>query len=89
MYIAIADPAAQVRAVQVADALRRSNVSVVAGAASRSLRAQLRHANQLNARHALVIGAEELASGTLNLRDLETSEQESLSLDAVIARLRH
>ena len=82
-YIAIADPAAQVRAVQVADALRRANVSVVAGAASRSLRAQLRHANQLNARHALVIGAEELASGTVNLRDLETSEQESLALDAV------
>jgi histidyl-tRNA synthetase len=69
--------------------LRRADVSVVAGAASRSLRAQLRHANQLNARHALVIGTEELASGAVNVRDLETSEQESLPLDGAIERLQH
>jgi histidyl-tRNA synthetase len=88
-YIAIADAEAQVRAVQVADALRRANVSAVTGSASRSLRAQLRHANQLNARYALVIGAEELASGTVGVRDLETSDQEALPLEAVILRLEH
>jgi histidyl-tRNA synthetase len=87
-YIAIADPAAQVRAAVVANELRRAGVSTVVGAATRSLRAQLRHANQLGARYALVIGAEELAAGTIGLRNLETSEQESLPLERVIVKIR-
>jgi histidyl-tRNA synthetase len=87
-YIAIADPAAQVRAAVVANELRRAGVSTVVGAATRSLRAQLRHANQLGARYALVIGTEELAAGTIGLRNLETSEQESLPLERVIVKIR-
>jgi histidyl-tRNA synthetase len=86
-YIAIADPAAQVRAAVVANELRRAGVSTVVGAATRSLRAQLRHANQLGARYALVIGTEELAAGTIGLRNLSTSEQETLTLERLAGRL--
>lgn len=87
-FIAVIDPAAQVRAAVVARALRGARVSTVPGAAGRSLRAQMRHANQLGARYAVLIGSEELASGNLTLRNLETSEQESLSLEGLLQRLK-
>jgi histidyl-tRNA synthetase len=87
-FIAVIDPAAQVRAAVVADRLRGAALSVVTGAAGRSLRAQMRHANQLEARYALLLGESELASGNVTLRDLATSEQESLTVDEAIARVR-
>jgi histidyl-tRNA synthetase len=78
-YVAIADAEALARAMQLAHDLRtEAGVNVVTGNANRSLRAQLRHANSLNARYALILGAEELASNTVTLRDLQTSEQERL-----------
>jgi histidyl-tRNA synthetase len=35
----------------------------------------------------LVIGAEELAAGTIGLRNLSTSEQETLTLERLAGRL--
>jgi histidyl-tRNA synthetase len=69
------DEAAQGRALSLARELRDVGASVVTGSAGRSLRAQMRHANQMGARYALVLGAKELASGTVSIRNLETSEQ--------------
>ena len=87
-FIAVIDPAAQVRAAVVANDLRRGGVSTVIGTAGRSLRAQMRHANQLGARYAVLLGEAELASGNVTLRNLESAEQETLTLEAVIARLQ-
>jgi histidyl-tRNA synthetase len=74
-YIAVVDEAAQGRALSLARELRQAGASVVTGSAGRSLRAQMRHANQMGARYALVLGAKELASGRVSVRNLETSEQ--------------
>ncbi len=87
-FIAVIDPAAQVRAAVVANDLRRGGVSTVIGTAGRSLRAQMRHANQLGARYAVLLGEAELASGNVTLRNLESAEQETLTLEAVVARLQ-
>ena len=87
-FIAVIDPAAQVRAAVVANDLRRGGVSTVIGTAGRSLRAQMRHANQLGARYAVLLGEAELASGNVTLRNLESAEQESLTPEAVVARLQ-
>jgi len=86
-FIAIIDPAAQVRAAVIASELRRAGLGVVTGTAGRSLRAQMRHANQLDARYSLLLGEAELASGTVTLRDLETSEQDSVTVEQAIARI--
>jgi len=44
----------------------------------RSLKAQMRQANALGAHHALILGREELAAGTVTLRDLERQSQEQM-----------
>jgi histidyl-tRNA synthetase len=89
VYVAIADAEALARAMQLAHDLRaEAGVNVVTGNANRSLRAQLRHANSLKARYALILGSEELTTNTVTLRDLKTSEQERLDPTRAKERLQ-
>ena len=75
------------RATALAAALRRSGVSATMAFGGRSLKAQLRHADRMGARVALILGERELAAGVVQLRDLASSEQRSVGLDAVVSEL--
>jgi histidyl-tRNA synthetase len=68
--------------------LHAAGLTAVLGGSHRSIRSQLRLANTLQARYAALLGPEELAQKTVTLRDLATSEQISLPVQGVIARLR-
>jgi histidyl-tRNA synthetase len=87
-YIAVVDEAAQGRALSLARELRDVGASLVTGSGGRSLRAQFRHANALGARYALILGPEELASGNVTMRNLESSEQASVTVQDAISRIR-
>jgi histidyl-tRNA synthetase len=87
-YIAVVDEAAQGPALALARELRGAGVSVVSGAAGRSLRSQMRQANALGARYAVVLGAKEIESATVSLRDLGTSEQAVVTPQEAIVRIR-
>jgi histidyl-tRNA synthetase len=52
-----------------------------------NLKRRMERANKIAARAALILGEAEVAGGMVNLRDLDAGTQESLALDAVIARL--
>jgi histidyl-tRNA synthetase len=41
----------------------------------------------MGARFALILGDNEIASGTYLLKDMSSTEQESLSRDALVARI--
>ena len=71
----------------VARELRGAGLEVIVGAAGRSLKSQMRQAGAVNARYAIILGAEELASGTLTLRDFANASQDSVSVDDAKARL--
>jgi histidyl-tRNA synthetase len=49
----------------------------------RSLKAQMKQANRLNARHSIILGDEEVARGTVVLRDMRTSEQNEVNIDGI------
>jgi histidyl-tRNA synthetase len=49
----------------------------------RSLKAQLKQANSTGARHAVIIGEDEVRGGTVLLRDMDKGEQETIPLDKV------
>jgi histidyl-tRNA synthetase len=87
-YIAVATPEAQARAMLLARDLRATKLNVVTGASDRSLRAQMRQANALQARYALVLGAQELATNTVSLRDLTTSDQQTVPITDIANQLR-
>ena len=52
------------------------------------LKAQLKRADTLRARLALIVGDNELASGKLILRDLTTRQQSEVTVDELEARVR-
>ncbi|HEX8041805.1 MAG TPA: histidine--tRNA ligase [Chryseosolibacter sp.] len=52
------------------------------------IKKQLDHANKKQIRYVLVIGSEEMATGLIALKNLETGEQEKFYLEQVIQRLK-
>jgi histidyl-tRNA synthetase len=68
--------------------LRSAALKAIVGASGRSLRSQMRQAGAFNARYALILGAEELASNTITVRDLGTATQERVSPEEVVRRLK-
>ena len=78
---------AAVAAARLAAALRRAGLGATLGFGERSLKAQLRHADRARARFAIIIGERELAAGEATIRDLRSSEQRTVALDAVVAEL--
>jgi histidyl-tRNA synthetase len=69
------------------DQLRRSGVACHIDLAGRSVKAQMREANRLKARLAVIAGDQELAAGTLTLKDLSDSSERSLPLEGAAAAL--
>ncbi len=85
VFLAHLGPAAKELAVVLGNQLRRQGVKVVAAWSDRSLRAQLRQANALGARYALILGDTEVAAGTVVVRDMSTGEQQTVPRDQVAA----
>jgi histidyl-tRNA synthetase len=91
VYIATAgaDPA---RALQLADRLRRAGIATDVELMARGLRAQLKQADRLGARFALLLGEDELRRGVAAIREMATGTQDEAPLDALpdvlAARLR-
>jgi histidyl-tRNA synthetase len=72
--------------LMLADRLRRSGFVIELGY-SGNLGKRLKRANKLNARAAIILGADELAKGTATLRDLDSGVQEEVPLAALEERL--
>ncbi|HXH22853.1 MAG TPA: histidine--tRNA ligase [Dehalococcoidia bacterium] len=79
-FIAVAAAEAQAAALRLARDLRARGATVVLGAAERSLKAQMRQADAMGARRALILGREELEGGAVTVRDLEAATQERVAL---------
>ncbi|MFQ6016940.1 MAG: histidine--tRNA ligase [Kiloniellaceae bacterium] len=87
VVVPVDDREAQERkALEVTRQLRRAGFTVELGF-SGSLRKRMRHANKLAARAAVLLGEDELAQNAATVRDLESGEQELVSLDALTERL--
>lgn len=67
--------------IRVATELRRAGQQVEVAAGRASLRAALRHADRIGARHVLIIGPDELAAGRGSIRDMELKTDRPLSVD--------
>ncbi len=71
----------------LAEELRRHGIAAV-DAAGRSGKALYAYADQLASPCLVFVGEEELAAGTVKLRDTATREEQTLERQAAIARLR-
>ncbi len=74
-------------AVKLASDLRQAGIGVIQSTGTKSLKAQLRQANNLQMQYAVIIGDEEVASKTVVLKDMKGAVQETLPIDSLADRL--
>lgn len=81
VYLAPMGDAAVKQCFAIATRLREGGVSVELDAVGRGLKAQMKYADKLKARYTIVVGDNELETGTAKLKDMETGEQTDIQLD--------
>lgn len=87
LYIVVADEASRPWAFTSAIGLRNQGVSVEIDYLGRSVKAQMREANKIQARYVVVVGEEERRSGTLRLKQMATGEERETTMDALTSAL--
>jgi histidyl-tRNA synthetase len=75
-------------AVKLSSDLRKAGIGVIQSTGAKSLKAQLRQANNLNMKYTVILGDEEVASQMAVLKDMTGTGQETLSLDCLIEKLK-
>jgi histidyl-tRNA synthetase len=89
VFIAYIGEEAKNEAVRLAASLRRGDIGVIQALGDKSLKAQLRQANNLGASFAVIIGEEELANGTVIVRDMTSAEQKAIPISELPGELPH
>jgi histidyl-tRNA synthetase len=88
VFVAFIGDLAKEAAVKLTDDLRKKGINVIQAIGSRSLKAQLRQSNSSGARYTLILGEDEIKAGTVQLRDMSTSQQENIPLPQLEARIK-
>jgi histidyl-tRNA synthetase len=78
VFIAYLGEAAREIALKVSASLRKEGLGVIQAVGNKSLKAQMRQANSLGVRYTVVIGDEEIKAGTVQLREMSTSQQQTV-----------
>jgi histidyl-tRNA synthetase len=68
---------------ELAGKLRKENLSVEFDYLQRSVKAQMREANKMNARYVLFIGGDEYKQGLVNVKNMSTGEEEMISIESI------
>ncbi|MCL5006042.1 MAG: histidine--tRNA ligase [Acidobacteria bacterium] len=88
VYVAWMGEAAREPAVRLACQLRREGISTEISFQQMKLKKSLGIANKLQARHTIIIGEEEVASGHYQLKDMETGEQRAVDAVQLVAAIK-
>jgi len=83
VYVAPMGDEAEMTAAGISFALGEQSIRHVTGTGGRSIKSHLKSANRLGARYAFILGPDEIAAGTVTVRDLEQGTQREVPLDAV------
>ena len=88
VFVAYLGKEAGNEAVRLASVLRRAGIGVLEAVDGKSLKAQLRQANTLNVAYAVIIGEQEVKTGTVALRNMATSEQKTIPVTHLLEHLQ-
>ncbi len=87
VYVVVQQQELADHALQMVCRLRNASIKTEIDLAARSMKAQMREANRIKASYALFVGATELTTGLYSLKNLATSEQTMLTLEALLELL--
>ncbi len=78
----------KIKSLDLIDKLRRAKIPVLHNLTNDSLCSQLQEAEKLKVRYVLIIGQKEFLDGTVIFRDMKVRNQEYVSVDEVIKKLK-
>ena len=78
VFIAHMGEAAKAEALKLAATLRQAGTGTIMAMGRKSLKAQLRQANNLGVRYSLIIGEEEVKTGNIIWRDMANAQQKTV-----------
>jgi histidyl-tRNA synthetase len=87
VFVAYLGDDAKTEAIKLASTLRRAGIGVIEAVGNKSLKSQLRQANTLGVRYAVIVGEQEVNTGTVILRDMTSAEQKTIPVNEVVGRL--
>ena len=76
-------------ALSLSNELRKAGYRVMSDSLRRSIKAQMREANKLNARYALILGNTEIEQSMIQLKDLKLGDQVSIAQSNLIHHFQH
>ncbi len=79
-YVAAVNDSVRADAAEIAAGLRKNNYSVEFDLMSRNLSNQMKYANSIKAKKVIIIGPDELKSGKVNVKDMDSGEEEMIKL---------
>ncbi len=79
VFIAHIGDEARDEAITLASRLRRTGIGITVATGNKSLKAQMRQANTPDIRYAVIIGEQEVKTGTVVLRDMAKARQKAVS----------
>jgi len=88
VFLAHLGPQAGREALRLVDALRRAGVGAWLAFGERGLRSQLREAGKRSMRYTVILGEDELATGTATVRDMQAGEQTSVERAGLVEWLK-
>ncbi len=87
VFVAAVGPEAEREAFRLLDRIRAAGLRAVGETIDRGLRAQMKQADRLGARFAVILGEQEVAGRRAGVRDMRAGTQQDIPLDRVIAHL--
>jgi histidyl-tRNA synthetase len=84
VWVAVADEAAEVPAMRLLQRLRSEGLRADRDYLGKGLKAQLKSADRMQAAYCAILGADEVARGTVTLKDLRTGVQTEVPAEAVV-----
>ena len=88
VFIACLGDAARNETMKLTATLRREGIGVISATSAKSLKAQMRQANNLKIARAVIIGDDEVKADTAILRDMVTSQQDTVKLSDLPSLLK-
>lgn len=83
LYVGIMGSEAKVKAYGIVNDLRNKGFIVETDYLDRSVKAQMKYANKIEAKFSVVIGENELESGEVSLKNMESGETNTVKIDEI------
>jgi len=89
LYIVCLEKNLMSKAYEKAQILRKNNITIELDYLGRSIKAQMREANKLNAKYVLFFGGDEYKLNKAQLKNMETGEQEIIELKNILNKVKN